>query len=231
MQADEIIQNQEWSNLTEDEKSCISELALNEREFYLLKQMMNMSAAEAFDVPEVSLSVKENILVEIRKKPTFKIQRYWYLAAAAIIAFGFLTFLLFQSKPKSEIVKDTKLPELPFQKVPEIVAPVINKNEEIVKDEIKGNQTHEEIIPKQKRHFKINTPVGEQSLATNNSEHRNDDLSNLDIDIKQSESAKVSSGIVSKKMASNSFMKERALASNNSVNKNRDFLNLITEIF
>lgn len=237
MQADEIIQNKEWANLNEEEKSCISELASTEGEFYLLKQMMNVSAEEAFDVPKVSLSVKENIIGEITKKPLFKIQKYWYLAAAAIIAFGFMTFLLFQSKPKDDFVKETKVPEVPFQKTPEIVAPLENKNEKIVKDEIKGNQTNEVIIPNQKRPFKNNIPVDTKSLAIKDYINEKDDFPYLVSNNNKNRSAeesisKVSSiNIESKKIESNYFAKEQSLASNNSVNKNKDFLNLITEIF
>lgn len=232
MQADDIIQNKEWANLTSDEKFFISELASTESEFYLLKQMMNMSAEEAFDVPEVSVSVKDNIIGEISKRSPFKIQRYWYLTAAAIIAFGFLTFLLFQSKPKNDFVKVEIPQEMPVRAKPEITAPIQKSNKDVAINEIKENKSSQENTLQEKKRIKKFSKADDQFIASSKIVKHDVELLNSESIINGYELAKASSSIVSKEeIMSKPLMKEQAFASNNSVNKNKEFLNLITEIF
>lgn len=111
MQPDEIIQTFEWADLDETDKYSIKELASNEKEFNLLKAMLKASSEEYVGIPDLSGSVKDKILLETSTRSVFRISKYWYMAAAAIIAFGFLTFILLKNEPKNEIVKQKDVPE------------------------------------------------------------------------------------------------------------------------
>ena len=98
MQADEIIQQKEWHELSPAEMQTVQELAENEQEYNLLKKMMQVSGEEASEAPMISNSVKENLTEMVREqRPSSK--RYWYLAAAAAVAaLIFAGILIFPKK-------------------------------------------------------------------------------------------------------------------------------------
>jgi hypothetical protein len=85
MQADEIIQQKEWHELSADEKNIVKELAETEGEYNLLKKMLQVSSAEPTEVPVISAHIKERLSAVVAvKKVSYK--RYLYAAAAVIVA-------------------------------------------------------------------------------------------------------------------------------------------------
>lgn len=110
MQADEIIQQKEWFELSGEEKSTIQELAASEQEFNLLKKMLQISAEEIVDAPLVESHVKDELhaLVASRKK---SVQRYWYAAAAAIVLFIAGAIFLQKEKHTDPPLVKTNVPQ------------------------------------------------------------------------------------------------------------------------
>jgi hypothetical protein len=101
MQADEIIQQKEWNELSPAEMQAVQELAENEQEYNLLKKMMQVSGEEVSEAPIISSSVKENLAEMVREqKPSSK--RYWYLAAAAVAALIFAGIVIFPKKTMND---------------------------------------------------------------------------------------------------------------------------------
>lgn len=98
MQADEIIQQKEWHELTPAEMQEVHELAENEQEYNLLKKMMQVSGEEAGEAPLISPSVKEHLAAMVREQKPAMHRRYLYLAAAAVAALIFAGILLFPKK-------------------------------------------------------------------------------------------------------------------------------------
>ncbi len=100
MQADELIQQKEWHQLSPEERRLISELADTEAEYNLIKQMLAVSALAPMEVPVISERVRENLLREMPAGNNKSKRRYVYYsaAAAAVLIIAFTIFLLQQRK-------------------------------------------------------------------------------------------------------------------------------------
>ena len=230
MNADEIIQNREWQDLSEEERSEIFELASNEQEFYLLKRMLNVSSEEIFDIPEVNPDVKNNIINSIKRKKHFKVLRNWYLAAASVIAFGFLTFILIQDKNKNELVKENVEMVNPKNGDAEILSIDSAKNS-IVKNKVEKNNFNKEKISELK-YEKVNPKISlERSLAINDKIKKSTVADDFKDKSYSEESPKMQSSIVIAKSELSEAVAKKSYASNNSVGQNKELLNFVTEIF
>jgi hypothetical protein len=104
LQADEIIQQKQWQHLSAGEKAIIADLADNEQEFNLLKKMLMVSAEATDGVPAVSTPVQQHIkntLPAIKRSPAYK---YWYAAAAVLVAITVAAVFIFNKKESSGYV-------------------------------------------------------------------------------------------------------------------------------
>lgn len=146
MQADEVIKNKEWNELSNSERELIYEIAPDEEQFNFVKNILIASAEDIFDVPQIKK--KERKIIPVRK--------FFYIAAASVIAIIFYSIIInkdsFKTKRdslavnKSEVNKgdrtlnDSALPETEVhQNVPEKISSVkkkssSNKKLKILKD-------------------------------------------------------------------------------------------------
>lgn len=146
MQADEVIKNKEWNELSNSERELIYEIAPDEEQFNFVKNILIASAEDIFDVPQIKK--KERKIIPVRK--------FFYIAAASVIAIIFYSLIInkdsFKTKRdslavnKSEVNKgditlnDSALPETEVhQNVPEKISSVkkkssSNKKLKILKD-------------------------------------------------------------------------------------------------
>ncbi len=104
LQADEIIQQKEWQQLTAEEKTVIAELADSEAAFNLLKKMLMVAAEAVTDVPEVEASVQEKLRVSLPVAKKRSLNTYWFAAAAAIVIMAIAALFIFNKKDNTEIV-------------------------------------------------------------------------------------------------------------------------------
>lgn len=146
MQADEVIKNKEWNELSNSERELIYEIAPDEEQFNFVKNILIASAEDIFDVPQIKK--KERKIIPVRK--------LFYIAAASVIAIIFYSIIInkdsFKTKRdslavnKSEVNKgditlnDSALPETEVhQNLPEKISSVkkkssSNKKLKILKD-------------------------------------------------------------------------------------------------
>lgn len=146
MQADEVIKNKEWNELSNSERELIYEIAPDEEQFNFVKNILIASAEDIFDVPQIKK--KERKIIPLRK--------FFYIAAASVIAIIFYSIIInkdsFKTKRdslavnKSEVNKgditlnDSALPETEVhQNLPEKISSVkkkssSNKKLKILKD-------------------------------------------------------------------------------------------------
>jgi hypothetical protein len=102
MQAEDIIQQKEWNELSSEEKRTIQPLAADEQEFNLLKKMLLFAGEETADVPllapEVPLELKAAIAA-----PAPSVRKInWYYVAAAILILVFPTWFVLTDKEARE---------------------------------------------------------------------------------------------------------------------------------
>lgn len=146
MQADEVIKNKEWNELSNSERELIYEIAPDEEQFNFVKNILIASAEDIFDVPQIKK--KERKIIPVRK--------FFYIAAASVIAIIFYSIIInkdsFKTKRdslavnKSEVNKgditlnDSALPETEVHRnLPEKISSVkkkssSNKKLKILKD-------------------------------------------------------------------------------------------------
>ena len=105
MQADEIIQQKEWHQLSAGEKETVRELAANEQEFNLLKKMLQVSAEEVRLTPTVDPRIKENLVTAIGGTKRNSRKMYWWATAAAVLLIAFAGLFLLQKKQTQIAVK------------------------------------------------------------------------------------------------------------------------------
>ena len=103
LQADEIIQQKEWQQLTAEEKAVVAELADNEAEFNLLKKMLLVSAEAVSDVPEVGASVQEKLRAGLPAAKKRSLNSYWFAAAAAIVIMAIAAIFILRKEEKTAI--------------------------------------------------------------------------------------------------------------------------------
>lgn len=103
MQAEDIIQQKEWSHLTEAEKELLQPLAADEQEFNLLKKMLLLAEEDAIATPLVSPDVQERLHQSLTGKRKIVFLKKWYYAAAAVVVIALAGwFLLQQSKKQTK---------------------------------------------------------------------------------------------------------------------------------
>jgi hypothetical protein len=95
MQAEEIIQQKEWQQLTIEEKSLLQPLAADEQEFNLLKKMFAV-VNETTEIPDVNPDIQTRVrhLLNTGNQKPFSFKT-WYYAAAAIIVIALTTWFFF----------------------------------------------------------------------------------------------------------------------------------------
>lgn len=99
MNADDIIQQKQWHELTPEEKLLVAGIAADEQEFNLLKNMIRVSLEENNLVPALNPILKEKLYsATMQNKKTNWLG--WYAAAAAIT--GLIIFLLTTEKKNSK---------------------------------------------------------------------------------------------------------------------------------
>lgn len=108
LQADEIIQQKEWHQLDALEKAVIAELADNETEFNLLKKMLMVSSGEVSEVPQVAVSVQEQIRSALPVVKKISSHRNWYAVAAAILVMIIATIFFLKKENKNEDIPFVK---------------------------------------------------------------------------------------------------------------------------
>lgn len=104
LQADEIIQQKEWQQLTAEEKAVVTALADNEAEFNLLKKMLIVTAEAVSDVPEVAVSVQQKLRASLPAAKKRSLHSYWLAAAAAIIVMAVAALFILKKEDKAGIV-------------------------------------------------------------------------------------------------------------------------------
>lgn len=109
MNADDIIQQKQWQELTPEEKLLVADIAADEQEFNLLKNMIRVSLEENEQVPAVNPLLKKKLQKELN--PNKKNYNFFRYAAAAVIS-GFLIFLFVTQNKKEQnpVVKNNPAP-------------------------------------------------------------------------------------------------------------------------
>lgn len=151
LQADEIIQQKEWQQLTADEKAIVAELADSEAAFNLLKKMLQVSAEEVTQVPELSPAVYNELkatLPVVKKTP---VQKYWYAAAVTLLIMAIAAFFIFKKETRVEYVKT---PGAPVR-----TNPVIKEEPVIKKDSVRVMVQKEKVVPPAKKIIQPQSPT------------------------------------------------------------------------
>lgn len=133
MQAEEIIQQKEWEQLSENEREFLKELTANEQEYNLLKKMLQLSAEEALEVPLFNEKTKLSLDTVINKNKLNSNRFVWYAAAAVLLIF-FSTLLVYNYNrtTKQPAFVETKAP---FENLPSGENKVtIGKNDSLQKN-------------------------------------------------------------------------------------------------
>lgn len=156
MQADEIIKNKEWNELSYSDRELIYEIAPDEEQFNFVKSIIIASGEDIFDVPQIKR--KESKIIPVRK--------FFYIAAASVIAIIFYSIIInkdsFKTKKESLAVNkrevnkrdialnDSALPETEVhQNVPEKISSGKEKspsNKKLIKLKDNKNVRSSEII-------------------------------------------------------------------------------------
>ena len=121
MDADDIMQQKQWHELTPEEKLLVAGIAADEQEFNLLKNMIRVSLEENNLVPALNPILKEKLYsATIQNKKTNWLG--WYAAAAAIT--GLIIFLLTTEKKEQQnpIVKNNPAPAVNKIIIPDSMA-------------------------------------------------------------------------------------------------------------
>ena len=98
--ADDIIIQKEWQELSDEEKSIVAGIAASEKEYNLIKKMLQVSAAELTEVPQLNAELFERIKAA-HPFTTSTTQWKKWLAAAAVVA-AILTFFVIKNPAKEE---------------------------------------------------------------------------------------------------------------------------------
>jgi hypothetical protein len=159
MQAEELIQQKEWLQLTEEEKSFLQPLASCEGEYNILKKMLQLAAAEKDDVPAISPDIQFAIRKQIKGSEKSKLVWLPYAAAAVILIALLGLFVYLPSKKEAELVRKTDQP------LPKTVDTLQNKTPSLLvedQNELTGISKDSNGIVNQTNH-----PVaGQQDLST-----------------------------------------------------------------
>ena len=94
-QAEEIILQKQWQELNVEEKALLKELAENENDFNLLKQMLKVAGKQSQEIPVLNSDIEKNIRQELFPRRNI---RPWLIAAAAMIILAVGGWLFFFSQ-------------------------------------------------------------------------------------------------------------------------------------
>lgn len=99
MQAEDIIQQKEWHELSPEEKRMVQPIAADEQEFNLLKKMLLLAAKETKEVPVLVQEVPSTFHAAMNKpRQMTRSNRTWYYAAAALLVLAFAAWFVFREK-------------------------------------------------------------------------------------------------------------------------------------
>ncbi len=151
MQAEEIIHQKEWYQLSENERKFLTELAANEQEYNLLKKMLQVSAEETSEVP--LLSEKRKLSLDaIANKNKFKSNRLVWYAAASIALIAFSTLLVYNYNSTTRYPASVAS-RAPVEDLPKTENKVIEENN----DTIQTTTGLSYIVSDSKRRLKSNS--------------------------------------------------------------------------
>lgn len=105
LNADDTIQQKQWAELTPEEKSVIAEIAGDEQEFNLLKQMMKVALEENEQIPPINPALQQTLRKEIKSGKKFY-RMAWYAAAAVATGLLLMFFINQNKEKKPPIVKN-----------------------------------------------------------------------------------------------------------------------------
>ncbi len=102
MDSFDIIQQKEWSVLTEAEKENVFSIAENEKEYNLIKIMLLTTAAEKSQIPALPPSIYENLQRALPVKKSYTKTLKWLSAACLATLLLFSVYILNKNK---EVIK------------------------------------------------------------------------------------------------------------------------------
>lgn len=107
MQAEDIIQQKEWSHLTDAERELLAPLAADEQEFNLLKKMLLVAEEEASDVPAINPAIQQRLQHSVQGKRSTGYKKWYYAAAAVLLIAATGWYFLQYKKEKPEALVKT----------------------------------------------------------------------------------------------------------------------------
>jgi hypothetical protein len=102
MRPENIIQTKDWHELTFMEKELLFELASNEAEFNLLKNILFVAIEEMDETPLLNSSIKRELNIVLANTKKSGVRNFWYWAAAAVIAILFAGWFIMQHNEKKQ---------------------------------------------------------------------------------------------------------------------------------
>jgi hypothetical protein len=185
MEADDILLQKNWSELTDAEKAMVRELAANEQEYTQLRQFLLLAADEVTAVPPVAETVRTHVLQQITTQQAGSLRRWWYLAAAALLAgVAVTTVFLLQPTPgittvgkndRDTVKTDTLIPALPIARdsVREKVIPAPTQKikaipQAVQKPALRQPQQPPRFQPPKKSQQDLAINLSKQTVAANN---------------------------------------------------------------
>jgi hypothetical protein len=177
MQAEELIQEKEWQQLSSEERTFLQPLASSEGEFNLLKKMLLVSTEELENIPAIDPDIQTRVKKSLQKKSTTHFLRKWQFAAAIAVLVLLCGWLIFFKKeasnkivvtpPQSEMKSIERHPHPPDTSLsPDTIEkPVLVKKSNPNK---KGNIALDQPIPvDDKNRLALNTSVGQNPELIN----------------------------------------------------------------
>ncbi|MET0394894.1 MAG: hypothetical protein ABW019_17250 [Chitinophagaceae bacterium] len=98
MEAEAIITQKEWQQLSPEERTFLAPLAADEQEYHLLKKMLLVAADDAAATPAPDPAIAHRLQGMLAHRPQRRLPRRWLYAAAAIALFA-LGAWLWQTRP------------------------------------------------------------------------------------------------------------------------------------
>ena len=153
MEAEEIIIQKEWQQLSPDEKTFLAPLAADEQEYNLLKKMLLVAADDAAATPAPDPAIAQRLQGMLAYQPQRRLARRWLYAAAAIALFA-LGAWLWQTRPGSMDSGDLagtsdaqRWEHIPAGPKPQIRVPDAPNNKKITKTTVRAKQPARPSIP------------------------------------------------------------------------------------
>lgn len=148
LQADEIIQQKNWHELSAAEKAIVHDLAGNEQEYNLLKKMLMVSAEAPEDVPVISAGIRQHVRSTLPVVKKVSINKGWYAVAAGILFLAIAALFILEKEKPAELVK---VPDEIKMKAPALIT-----------DSSMQQQNNNRVIVKKE---KISSPLKNKSIV------------------------------------------------------------------